>query len=69
MLIRESSKIEGVGLVGRRRAGVQRESVVWRSRGCCGVGSVCGGMVLGCGIWGREENKNYFNFGSIGYLG
>jgi hypothetical protein len=27
VLIRESSKIEGVGWVGRRRVGVQRESV------------------------------------------
>ena len=27
VLIRESSKIEGVGLVGRKRVGVQRESV------------------------------------------
>jgi hypothetical protein len=27
MLIRESSTIEGVGWVGKRRAGVQRESV------------------------------------------
>ncbi len=33
------------------------------------VWSVCGGLVLGCVIWGREENKNYFSFGSIGYLG
>jgi hypothetical protein len=30
---------------------------------------VCGGRVLGCGRWGREGNKNYFSFGSIGYLG
>jgi hypothetical protein len=34
-----------------------------------GVGSVCRGRVLGCGRRGREENKNYFSFGSIGYLG
>ncbi len=27
------------------------------------------GWVLGCGIWEREENKNYFIFDSLGHLG
>ena len=38
----------------------------------CGEVCVLGSRerrVLGCGRWGREENKNYFSFSSIGYLG